>query len=360
MSIDKADQSTLLLATMLILALVVIADIVLLVRWLIYQVQLNNAEGAYVPVPVVPPLPGQQEEETLPAPQYATIGAPPDGTARPALEAEGRIDLPPSTPPPLPVLPNDLPRPPFTPTWSLVHPFVGFQVAMVLITMVTMVLLVMLHPHDYMALMATGTFPSDVTVLMLFAQNVFFVGVPAFFLYRYRTSLRDIGLARPGIARILLGIGLGVLLIGLSSLAEHGLMAVLKHTLPAGSLHNLEKFSDAMDAGSLFPHMPSVWLKIAFILAGAVAAPIGEEVFFRGFVYNALKRRINVPVAIVLSGLVFALAHFNPLALIPIWLMGILLAFTYERTRSLWVTILMHAINNGFAFAALWFTMAHH
>ena len=343
----------------LLMALVVIVDVVLLIRWLIYQVQLNHAEGAYVPVPVVPPLPGQSEEERLPVPQYATIGAP--LIVEPPLsgEAEERRELSPSAPP-LPVFAAEMPRLPFAPTWSLVHPFVGFQVAMILTTIVTMVLLVALHPRNYVALMATGTFPSDVTVLMLFAQNVFFVGVPAFFLYRYRTSLRNIGLAWPGFARILLGIGLGFLLIGLSFLVEHGLMAALRHALPAGSLAHLEKFSDAMDAGSLFPHMPSVWLKIAFILAGAVAAPIGEEVFFRGFVYNALKKRINVPVAIVLSGLLFALAHFNPLALIPIWLMGVLLAFIYERTRSLWVTILMHAINNGFAFAALWLTLHHH
>src|SRR5579884_1443445 len=170
MSIDKADQSTLLLATMLILALVVIVDVILLIRWLIYQVQLNNAEGSYIPIPVVPPLPGQSEEERLPVPQYATIGAPP--VAEPPLsgEAEERRELPPSVPP-LPVFSGEMPRPPFAPTWSLVHPFVGFQVAMVFITMVTMVFLVALHPHNYMALMATGSFPPDVTLLMLFAQN---------------------------------------------------------------------------------------------------------------------------------------------------------------------------------------------
>jgi len=361
--IDKADQSALYLVTLLIMALVIIVDVVLLVRWLIYQVQLNNAEGQLAPVPVVPPLPEQQAAEPLPVPQYATVGAPPaaepDGEARPVSEAEERMDLPPPLLPPVPALANGLPRPPFAPTWSLVHPFVGFQVAMVLITLITMALLVTLHPHNYVSLMASGTFPPDMTILMLVVQNVFFVGVPAFFFYRYGTSLKRIGLAWPGWMRIVLGVVLGFALLSLANGIEAGLLVVLKHALPASTLQHLEKFSDTVDAGSLFPHMPSVWLKIAFILTGAVAAPIGEEVFFRGFVYNALKARLNVPIAIVLSGLIFALAHFNPLALVPIWLMGSLLAFTYERTRSLWVTILMHAVNNGSAFAALWFTMRH-
>ena len=34
--------------------------------------------------------------------------------------------------------------------------------------------------------------------------------------------------------------------------------------------------------------------------------------------------------------------------------MGMALAYVYERTRSLWVTILMHAVNNGIAFLLLW------
>ncbi len=60
-----------------------------------------------------------------------------------------------------------------------------------------------------------------------------------------------------------------------------------------------------------------------------------------------------------MSGLIFALIHFSPLGLIPIWLMGMLLAYVYERTQSLWVTILMHGINNGAIFVLLWLGRIH-
>jgi hypothetical protein len=100
----------------------------------------------------------------------------------------------------------------------------------------------------------------------------------------------------------------------------------------------------------MFEKISSLQLKVLFALAGAVAAPIGEEIFFRGFLYNALKRRLSIPAAIVISGLVFAMAHFGPLAVIVIFPMGMVLAYVYERTRSLWVTIAMHATNNGLAF----------
>ncbi|HLV79424.1 MAG TPA: CPBP family intramembrane glutamic endopeptidase [Chthonomonadaceae bacterium] len=359
--IDKADSTALFLAALVVMAMVVIADVVLLIRWLIYQVQLNAAEAQFLPMPVVPPLAGPPEAEELPVPLYATVGAPaqaaPEEEARPAPEAEAREELPPTTPPPAPGPAYSLPRPPFAPTWSLVHPFIGFQVAMLLTVIVTLGLLVGLHLRTFLSPMAAGNMPPDVIVLSLFVQNVFFVGVVAFFLMRYGTSLRRIGLARPDLRRIFLGIALGFALVFLAGQVETGFMLALKHLVPAGTLARLQKLSDLADAGSLFPHMPSVWLKIAFILGGAVAAPIGEEVFFRGFVYNALKTRLNVPLAIVLSGLAFALVHFSPLALLPIWLMGMALAFTYERTRSLWVTILMHAVNNGSAFAALWIAL---
>lgn len=250
------------------------------------------------------------------------------------------------------------PTPPFATTWSLVHPFLGFQAVFVLanlliaIPLVGFLIYAMLTAGNRFQLLLNQSV-IYATIFGLFAQNALFVGVTAFFLKRYGMSLRSIGLRRPTVQQIALGIGLGVALVLLAGVIEAGTGRALEAMMPQG-VERLKKLGEIVEAGSIFKSLPSFWLKTLFFLGGAVAAPIGEEVFFRGFVYNAFKRRLSVRAAIVLSGLAFALIHASPLGLIVIFPMGMLLAYVYERTGSLWVTITMHALNNGLAFMLLW------
>lgn len=99
---------------------------------------------------------------------------------------------------------------------------------------------------------------------------------------------------------------------------------------------------------------------IAAFVAGAlivVAAPISEEVFFRGFMYGGLRRRMPMWAAAILSGLVFGLLHYtgpDSIGVVPqLAVLGVLLAWLYERTGSLWPPVLLHALNNGIALAVL-------
>ena len=88
------------------------------------------------------------------------------------------------------------------------------------------------------------------------------------------------------------------------------------------------------------------------IAVAAVAAPVCEEVFFRGMVYRFMKSRWPLRAAVVGSALLFGLAHFNgragSLMLLPVFtFMGIILALLYERTGSLGPSILLHGLNNA-------------
>jgi len=83
------------------------------------------------------------------------------------------------------------------------------------------------------------------------------------------------------------------------------------------------------------------------ILTGVVLAPLVEELLFRGVLYQALRRRMPVGSAALVSALIFALMHFNLLLFIPLTLMGLVFALVYERSGSLIPTILVHACNNG-------------
>lgn len=93
---------------------------------------------------------------------------------------------------------------------------------------------------------------------------------------------------------------------------------------------------------------------IAAIAVAALLAPVIEELFFRGFFYSALRARIGVWPAILASGVLFALVHFNLWLFVPVALIGVILAYLYERTGSLGPPIVLHALNNLSSILALY------
>ena len=71
-------------------------------------------------------------------------------------------------------------------------------------------------------------------------------------------------------------------------------------------------------------------------------APVVEELVFRGFVFNALLRYVNVGLAAAGSGIIFGLAHFDATAFFPLACAGVVLAFVYYRSGSLTASMLTH------------------
>jgi membrane protease YdiL (CAAX protease family) len=87
------------------------------------------------------------------------------------------------------------------------------------------------------------------------------------------------------------------------------------------------------------------------LLIGVVlVAPIAEEVFFRGVVFNAWEREHGTRLAVYGSALLFASIH-GALLFAPVLLLGIALAHVYRITRSLPTTMAMHAAFNGISLA---------
>lgn len=91
--------------------------------------------------------------------------------------------------------------------------------------------------------------------------------------------------------------------------------------------------------------MKSPWGIFSITLLG----PIAEEFVFRGGVTERLLSRVKPAVAIGLSALVFGLVHVNPPQVIGAGLLGALLAHSYIKTRSLWIPVILHVINNSMA-----------
>jgi membrane protease YdiL (CAAX protease family) len=99
-----------------------------------------------------------------------------------------------------------------------------------------------------------------------------------------------------------------------------------------------------------------------FILAlilGAVIAPIVEEIFFRAFLFGALRKTHPFWIAAWTSGVIFGAAHMVPGAILPLSVAGFLSAWLRERTGSIWPSIAAHMLNNAWYYAVL-FAVHHH
>ena len=86
---------------------------------------------------------------------------------------------------------------------------------------------------------------------------------------------------------------------------------------------------------------------IVLVIALMVVAPIAEETFFRGVVYNAWLREFGMRRAIIGSAALFALIHGSIFLVLPIFGLGIALAVLYRRSGSLPAAMAMHATFNG-------------
>ena len=86
---------------------------------------------------------------------------------------------------------------------------------------------------------------------------------------------------------------------------------------------------------------------LIFFLTASVAAPIFEEVMFRGFLLPSLTRYLPVWAAISLSGFLFAIAHLSLSEVLPLMTLGILLGVVYTRSRNLLASILLHSLWNS-------------
>lgn len=97
---------------------------------------------------------------------------------------------------------------------------------------------------------------------------------------------------------------------------------------------------------------PALWHKIMIAFALVVLAPLGEELVFRGILLRGLVRVMAFPVAAIISGVLFGLAHQNywiawPLIL-GICLFGMVAAVIYRRFGYP-MAVLTHAVFNGIA-----------
>ncbi len=133
--------------------------------------------------------------------------------------------------------------------------------------------------------------------------------------------------------------GFGVMIIAYSIIIVHNLiLTALNIQTQGGTIMEL------------LDQLGSPW---TFFFVGGVLAPFVEEIFFRGFLFSGFRQSYGWIKAMLLSSAIFSLSHLEPVALIPTFILGCVLAYVYHRSNSVWPGMILHFLVNGFAILSI-------
>ena len=92
------------------------------------------------------------------------------------------------------------------------------------------------------------------------------------------------------------------------------------------------------------------------VIFAVVVAPVLEELFFRGFLYAALRHWWGKTAAMIVTSALFGLAHFElgaPGVIVPLAVLGLVFAHIMERTGSILTCIVAHAVFNSLSVVSI-------
>jgi membrane protease YdiL (CAAX protease family) len=99
---------------------------------------------------------------------------------------------------------------------------------------------------------------------------------------------------------------------------------------------------------------PNWYDSLGLLVVLGLMAPVAEEVFYRGMLYNALRRRLHVVVAAPVQAIIFGLSHhYGAADTTVVVLLGLALALLYEWRKTLLAPVLMHALVNALTIAIM-------
>lgn len=185
-------------------------------------------------------------------------------------------------------------------------------------------------------------------VYILLAE-VFAVWLVLKLISRARVKKADIGIVKPKWENIL---------YALAGYAVY-FAAYIVIIIIASHFSNLINVDQPQKIGFDGAHGRQLWLVFASLV---ILPPIAEEIMFRGFLFTSLRRKFKLSYAVILTSLLFGIAHLQfgsgaPLlwvAALDTFTLSCVLCMLREKSGSLWPSIYLHAIKNGVAFVALY------
>jgi membrane protease YdiL (CAAX protease family) len=204
------------------------------------------------------------------------------------------------------------------------------------------------------SLMVELAFHRQITILTsaaLYGVNFLcFAGTAALLgVHRRRMSWAEFGLRPFNPAWLLLALTLAA-----AVLPARGLAAFLAERLRGTNFNDIQLRMDL-----IAPTGPLALNFIVTLLGAGLLAPVAEELFFRGLIHRWLRARWGFWPAVLISSAIFAAGHADSIGVVASsFVLGLVLAAVYDRSRSLWLSIAVHAANNSFAVVLLYAVLA--
>lgn len=169
------------------------------------------------------------------------------------------------------------------------------------------------------------------------------------FLRHYKTSFKTIGLRRPRWSDAAYGLAAAVPYYVLYV----AVVAIVSAVVPGLNVDQEQEIGFKNAVGFIA-------LSLTFVSL-VILPPLTEEIVVRGFLYSSLKKALPLIGAVVMTSLIFAVAHLpmggaaGPLyiAAIDTFVLSLVLIYLREKTGGLWAPVTLHAIKNAIAFLAI-------
>ncbi|MHB1652687.1 MAG: CPBP family intramembrane glutamic endopeptidase [Desulfitobacteriaceae bacterium] len=178
-------------------------------------------------------------------------------------------------------------------------------------------------------------------ILVGLGEALLYMVAVGFLLWKLKRPFRDLGLVSVRWRYIVLGLFTGVLLFVSIGLLGNLLTHVVGVPPPQSLTEAVKGSKYAWEFGLLL------------FLVGWIA-PLKEEILFRGLLYPTLRQAYGPGKGILVTGIFFAMLHVDFVRFLPLFLGGVVLTWLYERSASVWPSILAHGVWNILMALALW------
>lgn len=178
----------------------------------------------------------------------------------------------------------------------------------------------------FISLNYPASFASDITIEILFAALII-----GFSLTNAKELIKLYKLPKISLTALLL---IGIIPVCTAFLIYHGVTYF-------ESVFNPESSNNYFSA-YLYLDNPLAW-SIFFI---AILPPIFEELAFRGYLFNQLKKITSEKITIIATASLFALVHFSFISILWIFPFGVFLGYLRKRYNTLWLSMMVHFIHN--------------
>ena len=216
---------------------------------------------------------------------------------------------------------NITPEPEYTVPWKPIDNWIGIGL-LILVNVLLLVLAVQGIMKKYV---------ENAGIIVI--QLVYLIPLIVIFLYR-GISIKALGVGKFKWGMLALGCGL----------VAASYMIVIVHNVII-SLLGIDTQGE-----EVFQLLGNLNSPIWFVIVGVIFAPLIEEAFFRGFLFQGFRAHYGWVKGAIISAVIFGAVHLDPVAFIPAVVLGFVLAYIYHRTNSIWPGVILHFLINGFGF----------